>query len=363
MSFWEDRRAPKGHMDDADYPMFQWYNGVGTIVQGLPPVVATGGFEFPVKAFRGIIGDKMEVIMFPHGSGGSKQEPGYGLKQINFCVVNMVLAWVVNDGKTRQYYPFDTGYREGAKSHAKLIGFVKEVDEAAGRHVPVVMTISRTAAKDVTSKTKAEPGVLTQFRTDVLNTASGIAGYRMPHYALYVPMAAGARELVGSSSQSMATRIVPNWELGDDAKAGIEKLAVPDDLFEYIKDTFFDEAKDWVNRTQKLLFSNGVDKSSPTEYVELGNAASIEFKNKPPDYFKRPEFAINWAIDEADELGVKLFNAPQHAENAYAKVRNEMISETPDGESAKDTARRIRNAWVEYVKNKLEKALEGSIPL
>jgi len=72
---------------------------------------------------------------------------------------------------------------------------------------------------------------------------------------------------------------------------------------------------------------------------------------EPPEIFPSPVEAIRWAMDQTDENGQPVFKEEAHAENTYEKVRRETNPQT---------AREMRDAWVEEVMQRREWLEEAS---
>jgi hypothetical protein len=70
---------------------------------------------------------------------------------------------------------------------------------------------------------------------------------------------------------------------------------------------------------------------------------------EPPEIFPSPVEAIHWGMDQVDANGQPVFRDEAHAQNAYDKVKRERQPQS---------ARDMRDAWVEEVMRRKEEVLD-----
>jgi len=252
-------KAPAGaQAETTSYPTMQWWNGNGK---------QPGRIEAPDKFFSHIFGDTLPVFDIEHQGAETGSDPAYLFETIHFAAVTKHVSYYVGAGKERQWF---TEYKPGLFSRVKMLGFCREV-EAVAPLTPVIVTFRSSVARDFNAVAKA-------FRTDVLITADKIAaelareaGREAPAkflpYAFYLPFgSAGKRVKTGSGSQkSQYTPLEGKWNgdvfKSDDRATVIEALkalATPPDLRNYICDSFYDTAREWLE-AEKAKLAGHVD--------------------------------------------------------------------------------------------------------
>jgi hypothetical protein len=87
------------------------------------------------------------------------------------------------------------------------------------------------------------------------------------------------------------------------------------------------------------------EKIEEAVYDGLSQDDMDRLEGEPPEMFPSPVEAIRWAMDQVDDNGRPVFKEEAHAQNAYEKVRRETNPQT---------ARKMRDAWVEEVMQRRE---------
>ncbi len=262
---WFDFQSPAGaQAEPPGFPTIQWFNGG----QGSAhPVLKTGGWELPTKWFGDIIGHALEAFDIEHQGAETGSDPAYLLPVIHFAAVAKHTSYYVGAGKERQWF---TEYQPGLFSRVKMLGFCREI-EAVSPLTPVIVTFRSSVARDFNGVAKA-------FRTDVLATADKIAAEmardagreapaRFLPYAFYLPFgSAGKRVKTGGGSQkSQYAPLEGKWD-GDAFKSddrnkvitALQALATPAELRNYVRDSFYAAAREWVE-AEKAKLAGHVD--------------------------------------------------------------------------------------------------------
>lgn len=269
---WLDFEAPAGaQAETASYPTIQWFNGG----QGSAhPVMKTGGWELPTKWFGEVIGHVLDIFDIEHqgAENPAGTDPAYLLATLHFAAVAKHISYYVGAGKERRWF---TDYQPGRFSRVKLLGFVREI-EAINPLTPVIVTFRSSVARDFNAVAKA-------FRSDVLANADRIAaemardaGRNAPDkflpYAFWLPLGAvGKRVKTGGGSQkSQYAPLEGKWDSAafqsdDRAKviAVLKALATPAELRGYVRDSFYDEARQWLEN-EKAKLAGHVDEQEFT---------------------------------------------------------------------------------------------------
>jgi hypothetical protein len=91
------------------------------------------------------------------------------------------------------------------------------------------------------------------------------------------------------------------------------------------------------------------EKIEAAVYDGLSEADMDRIEAEPPELFPCPVEAIRWGMDQMDANGQPVFKDEAHAKNAYDKVKRE---------GQPQSARDMRDAWVEEVMRRKEEAVE-----
>jgi hypothetical protein len=91
------------------------------------------------------------------------------------------------------------------------------------------------------------------------------------------------------------------------------------------------------------------EKIEQAVYDGLSQEDMDRMKTEPPEMFPSPAEAIRWGMDQVDTNGQPVFKDEAHAQNAYDKVKREKQPQS---------ARDMRDAWVEEVMRRKEEMLD-----
>ena len=262
---WFDFEAPAGaQAETASYPTIQWFNGG----QGSAhPVTKTGGWELPVKWFGPVFGDTLPQFDIEHQGADTGSDPAYLFETLHFAAVTKHVSYYVGAGKERRWF---TEYQPGLFSRVKMLGFCREI-EAVAPLTPVIVTFRSSVARDFTAIAK-------QFRVEVLATADKIAaelareaGREAPAkflpYAFYLPFGSvGKRVKTGGGSQKSQYAPLEGKWAGEAFKAddratviaALQALSTPADLRNFVRDSFYDTAREWLE-AEKAKLAGHVD--------------------------------------------------------------------------------------------------------
>ena len=192
---WE---APEEQIETPSLPYIQWFNGQGKAFTKLNPVLASGGWELPQDVWGAYLGDTFELIEVPHGNNSVVN--AYLLPLLHISVINTRFVWQLYDnGQTvysKEYIPNSTG-------RLNVFALIKELG-----NFPVMLTLKGMVGKAFSSTRK-------QHLNTVIKAASMIGkanGY--PQYMFWMPVMAGASEMVGQAAQSAITPPVAAWDVG-----------------------------------------------------------------------------------------------------------------------------------------------------
>ncbi len=253
-----DFEAPEGaQAGKVAYPTIQWFNGG----QGnAHPVMKAGGWELPAKWFEGILGNAMPQFDLEH-SGSEEPDPAYLMETLHFAAVMKHVSFYRGIGQDREWSP---EYRAGFFSRVKMLGFVQEI-EAIAPLTPVIVTFRSSVARDFNVVAK-------EFRTNVLTTADKIAaemareaGRDAPDkflpYAFWLPVGStGKRVKTGGGQKSQYAPLEGKWDSTpfhsgdrDTVIAALKALATPPELRNYVRDSFYEEAVEWLENEKAKL--------------------------------------------------------------------------------------------------------------
>jgi hypothetical protein len=269
-------QRPEGAAPDGpQYPVIQWLNGGKGSGN---PVLKTGGWELPVKWFYPLLGDAYPVFNVEHSGAETEDgaEPAYLFQTLHIAAVMKHVAYYRGLGQERVWA---AEYQDGFYSRIKILGFVREI-EALQSLTPVVLTFRSSVARDFGHIAK-------QFRAEVIDQADKLAaemarahGQEVPPkflpYAFWFPVAAaGKRVKTGNGQQSPYAPMVSGWDSDpfksgdrDQVIAGLKALATPPELRAYVYDSFYEEAKVWL-QTEKDKLAGQSGEMMPVEAEEV----------------------------------------------------------------------------------------------
>lgn len=196
-------------------------------------LLKNGCFLLPVDTFGSVVGNALPVAQVSFGAGATKG--AYLLSVIHIAPLAVWKRWFVYEGDRIRY--LDAGeYTEGAKSHFKILGVVRELVEAADFTDPIYITTKGMNAKHLEDAFK-------QFKSDVVGMAKRMTKKRFSTYHFWMPVTNGPREETKKGSYITP----PKLALDQITEEIVERLYIGDELVPVIAD-YYSEAQEWAKK-------------------------------------------------------------------------------------------------------------------
>lgn len=274
LAFLGDWEAPEDHATEIPISTVQWLNGLGPAFKQVSPLLASGGWEFPLQLFGNVFGESQPVLQVPHGINKDILEDGYILPCIHVAILESRFIWEKGTGASKEY---SYRYQEGYRGRLNIYALVKEL----GNTDPVLLTLHGTVTGFFKATTKSH-------LNQVVRCANRYGqGRRFPQYLFWAPIAVGEKEEVGTSITNSVTPPVPAWDeaafTGDDPgkiAQAMQDLYIGEELRDLITNQLYDEAIAWGESWDAYM-----------QKVAIGGETGNGKPNKPP------------AMHETDEAG------------------------------------------------------------
>jgi len=262
----EDVEFPEeqGYQSDTTFPFIQWVNGQKAFAR-LHPVLGTGGWAMQETNVLGELGwDRGDL---PHKNGDTT--PCYFAQTLNFALIAEKFRWFLTNAQTGQTEYLEK-YQPGARGKYQVLVAVKEAGDLQGE--PWMLTVKGMTAKYLYDAFK-------MYRSKLLPFAATLSKKRLPLYAFWCAISAGAPITVGTAPNTSVitppAMIVPEMS-NKEAVTGflVEQFVGQDNITRF--SMWWTLAQDWAKDKPKTETAEAP--------AEQSDETAWHMQEPPPDF-------------------------------------------------------------------------------
>ena len=271
------QEVPQDHLPKEKTPRIQWFHGKGKSFEKLSPLLAYGGFEFPVDAWENEHAIPGEILDIPHGDD---TDAGVIFPSLQLSIIAQHFIWERREGTSIVEYSRQKGYPgPGFSGRSNSLVFVKQLLDL-GYTKPVRLTLGGKFASG------GMWTIMKQFKEEILSAAASVGKARAyPVYMFFVPIIAGPVQKTAKEYSSVVTPPVKGWEINEGNKGKVTTdLWIGSELQKDIINRWYDYGQQWLKDesflsdfdsedAQPIGHSNG----QPAPAPELDPADEIPF--------------------------------------------------------------------------------------
>lgn len=232
------------------------------------------GFELPKEQFLDIFAGKREIHTFPHSGVDAT---GYLFEVLHVNIFAATFTWLVDYEKdNEEIVVVAKDYVNKAKGRCRLFGTAREINEAAGKPIGIVLTVGGTNSGNLLDIIGQPNNYRTGLfyrqivePTEILLNETG--KMTLPLDRWYIPLEVGEANEVTSKKTNKTNwirPIKPGWTSRDASEIKkaknasslkdsiVSHLFLKGDEYKNIRETLLDEANRWVDEQNQFIESS-----------------------------------------------------------------------------------------------------------